>query len=259
MYAKDIKETKLECPLCSTLVCFECKEEWHEGISCDEAFVNKLPFSSYQDRISFCPVCKLKLQKLDNTCNHITCQVCGYEWCWICKQNFAVPHCGGFADFAGGAVIRVQPPSTSPPGLIVSLKLREHKWEYLLAIVLFFFFICAIPMILVATAVCFQTVAICLSLYEHFEYSDHSKLWLLLAIPYIVLGGCFTFVFNMYIIVLAILASPVGVAFIAYELLDEFRYLRGEWQRQVDAYREQDLADQQLAAKNFQDAQNRLN
>jgi len=58
----------------------------------------------------------------------------------------------------------------------------------------------------------------------------------------------------MYIIVLAILASPVGVAFIAYELLDEFRYLRGEWQRQVDAYREQDLADQQLAAKNFQDA-----
>jgi len=42
MYAKDMKDTKLQCPICSTLVCFECKEEWHEKVSCDEAYINKL-------------------------------------------------------------------------------------------------------------------------------------------------------------------------------------------------------------------------
>jgi hypothetical protein len=42
MYAKDMKATKMQCPICSTLVCFECKEEWHEAVTCDAAFIMRL-------------------------------------------------------------------------------------------------------------------------------------------------------------------------------------------------------------------------
>jgi len=89
----------------------------------------------------------------------------------------------------------------------------------------------AIPMILVAGTFCAETITLCLLLFEEFEYSSKSKLWLLLAIPYLTLAACLTFVFNCYVIILAILASPVGVGFIVYELTDEFRHRRELWRR----------------------------
>ena len=153
MYAKDIKATKMQCPICSTLVCFECKEEWHEAITCDAAFIKRLGPKSDAERIAFCPICKLKLQK-DGGCNHIICEICKYEWCWICGSNFFLPHCDGKADFAGGAVVRIPPPDASPPGIIKSLRLRRHWRETLLFSVVFTFFIMAIPMILVAGTLC---------------------------------------------------------------------------------------------------------
>ena len=42
MYATDMKATKLQCPYCDTFVCFECKEEWHDKVTCDVAFIAKL-------------------------------------------------------------------------------------------------------------------------------------------------------------------------------------------------------------------------
>ena len=42
VYAKNMKAEKLKCPECASIICFVCKEEWHEGLSCDASFIKKL-------------------------------------------------------------------------------------------------------------------------------------------------------------------------------------------------------------------------
>ena len=139
MYAPDMKVTKLQCPLCDTFVCFSCREEWHDEPSCEAAFIKKLGIQDQSKRISFCPMCKLKIQKNEG-CNHMTCGVCKYEWCWICGGDHFLPHCGGQG--AGGAGRgRVLPPPARPPGFIESQHIERDEWIIisLIAIAIFVF------------------------------------------------------------------------------------------------------------------------
>ena len=39
-----------------------------------------------KDNVSFCPMCKTKIEK-NAGCNHMTCQFCGYEFCWGCGAS----------------------------------------------------------------------------------------------------------------------------------------------------------------------------
>ena len=80
----DSLETKVViCALCLTQVCFQCRDEKHEG-TCEENMNNKLEgWVQEHGGVRFCPVCKTKVEKNEG-CNHMTCIICKYEFCWFC-------------------------------------------------------------------------------------------------------------------------------------------------------------------------------
>ena len=91
MKAENDQATKLTCPKCSTEICFKCRNNWHGDLSCEDAL--KEQFSGWakenqfiKDNISFCPMCRTKIEK-NAGCNHMTCQVCKYEFCWACGAS----------------------------------------------------------------------------------------------------------------------------------------------------------------------------
>ena len=78
-----------------------------------------------------------------------------------------------------------------------------------------------------AGAVCAQSCSTLILIKE--EVKDN--LYRLIGILYLIMFACLTFVFNFYAIVLAIIASPVGLGVLFYTLTDEYRYQRGLWIR----------------------------
>lgn len=93
------ENVRLTCPTCRTEVCWLCNLEWHEGMSCKRA--EKLVEKRKGTRAQYdkkaekfikknsrpCPNCKSPIQK-NSGCNHMTCQHCRYEFCWVCMGHF---------------------------------------------------------------------------------------------------------------------------------------------------------------------------
>lgn len=86
-------------------------------------------------------MCKLKIQK-NQGCNHMTCGVCRYEWCWVCNSDFYLPHC------SYNGIDRIREPSPNPPRFISIYNVKDLVILFLLAPVYFF----CMPMILVLGA-----------------------------------------------------------------------------------------------------------
>ncbi|KAH9427076.1 E3 ubiquitin-protein ligase rnf19b, partial [Dermatophagoides pteronyssinus] len=122
---------KCERPGCETLFCYHCKQEWHPSQTCDQAraqrgfissksvFISSpnpnksnVTFTSRandlfsqahastsmdsfvpREDIKPCPCCKVFIIKMnDGSCNHMTCSVCGTEFCWLCMQKISDLH-----------------------------------------------------------------------------------------------------------------------------------------------------------------------
>ncbi|KAG0425908.1 hypothetical protein HPB47_026975 [Ixodes persulcatus] len=101
---------KLHCerPGCSTSFCYHCKQEWHPNQTCDAARAQRAarPISSsaaslgfphdgtlQRDDIKHCPCCKVFIIKMDDgSCNHMTCRLCGTEFCWLCMKEISDLH-----------------------------------------------------------------------------------------------------------------------------------------------------------------------
>jgi len=93
------EDCHMKCPTCSTEFCWKCNLEWHEGIPCErakrQAEKGKKKKSRQERRAEryikkhsrLCPLCKTPIQKTSG-CNHMTCQSCHYEFCWLCMQKF---------------------------------------------------------------------------------------------------------------------------------------------------------------------------
>ncbi|XP_076354639.1 E3 ubiquitin-protein ligase RNF19B-like isoform X1 [Tachypleus tridentatus] len=101
---------KLKCerPGCDTYFCYHCKQEWHPNQTCDAARAQRARHSPHprsasvsfsqdsvvqREDIKLCPCCKVLIVKMDDgSCNHMTCSVCGTEFCWLCMNEITDLH-----------------------------------------------------------------------------------------------------------------------------------------------------------------------
>ncbi|XP_064078819.1 E3 ubiquitin-protein ligase RNF19B-like isoform X2 [Macrobrachium nipponense] len=97
---------KLKCerPGCGTYFCYHCKAEWHPNQTCDMARAQRSPnvlLSSFNhlhdiqnsEGVKACPRCQVLIMKMDDgSCNHMTCSVCGAEFCWLCMKEISDLH-----------------------------------------------------------------------------------------------------------------------------------------------------------------------
>ena len=71
--------------------CFDCLNPPHGNKPCDKKSEIKFLKWTKDKKIKRCPNCKIFTQK-DYGCNHMTCAHCGYQWCWICEQEYQNDH-----------------------------------------------------------------------------------------------------------------------------------------------------------------------
>ena len=99
---------KLQChrPGCHTNFCYHCKQEWHPNQTCDAARAQRSNgrresgdaslnghHNNKDTDIKPCPTCKVLIIKMDDgSCNHMTCSVCGTEFCWLCMKQISDLH-----------------------------------------------------------------------------------------------------------------------------------------------------------------------
>ncbi|MFT7816211.1 E3 ubiquitin-protein ligase RNF19A-like, partial [Arapaima gigas] len=95
---------------CGTEFCYHCKQLWHPNQTCDAARQQRaqslrlrttrsssLSYSqesgAQADDIKPCPRCAAYIIKMnDGSCNHMTCAVCGCEFCWLCMKEISDLH-----------------------------------------------------------------------------------------------------------------------------------------------------------------------
>uniref|UniRef100_A0A6Q2YJ19 RBR-type E3 ubiquitin transferase n=2 Tax=Esox lucius TaxID=8010 RepID=A0A6Q2YJ19_ESOLU len=95
---------------CATEFCYHCKQLWHPNQTCDAARQQRahslrlrtfrsssLSYSQESgaaaDDIKPCPRCAAYIIKMnDGSCNHMTCAVCGCEFCWLCMKEISDLH-----------------------------------------------------------------------------------------------------------------------------------------------------------------------
>ena len=90
---KDFDARKVACPLCKTQICFRCRDEWH-GYCTSCSRNQELKFNDWareKDNIGYCPKCKTRVEKVEG-CNHMTCYICSFQWCWQCGGTYTPDH-----------------------------------------------------------------------------------------------------------------------------------------------------------------------
>ncbi|ELP90099.1 ariadne RING finger, putative [Entamoeba invadens IP1] len=88
-----------ECKKVNFRFCFNCKEAWHEGLTCAQyqewkrmnCEADKRFLSWAQKNTRKCPKCSATIEK-NRGCNHMTCANCGYQFCWLCMAPYTSNH-----------------------------------------------------------------------------------------------------------------------------------------------------------------------
>jgi hypothetical protein len=77
-------------------MCFKCGVEWHAGKCASGGVVNDRDYLEWAAEqggtCTNCPQCKARIEKIPGGCNHLTCQRCDYQWCWICGAKYNEEH-----------------------------------------------------------------------------------------------------------------------------------------------------------------------
>ena len=77
-------EDKIECPECKRLACRKCRQEDHGDKPCNlDRGMEAWQENMVGVETGNCPKCHTLIFK-DGGCPHMTCQLCGYEFCWTC-------------------------------------------------------------------------------------------------------------------------------------------------------------------------------
>ena len=90
----DDRRVVATCDTCRTVFCLNCGEEPHDPLTCEEftRWCQKCRNESETANwilanTKACPHCSSRIEK-NQGCNHMTCQKCKYEFCWICMGNW---------------------------------------------------------------------------------------------------------------------------------------------------------------------------
>lgn len=90
------EDSIMHCQQCLKSTCINCDIEMHHGISCEEKAAEREAVQQHQDphtakylgkRAKKCPGCAAPTQKTGG-CDHITCEACDYEYCWLCLADY---------------------------------------------------------------------------------------------------------------------------------------------------------------------------
>eukprot|EP01059_Diplonema_ambulator_P019568 TRINITY_DN3302_c0_g1_i1.p1 TRINITY_DN3302_c0_g1~~TRINITY_DN3302_c0_g1_i1.p1 ORF type:complete len:494 (+),score=128.39 TRINITY_DN3302_c0_g1_i1:1210-2691(+) len=80
---------------CGMTFCFRCCEEDHMPATCEMLRVWLRKEQDESETANWivantkpCPGCGVNIEKNDG-CNHITCQSCSYDFCWVCEQEWS--------------------------------------------------------------------------------------------------------------------------------------------------------------------------
>lgn len=97
-------QLKCKRPGCDFEFCYHCRQLWHPNTTCDLARMqnqfeirslssSERKSSNMQEDIKPCPKCMALIIKMDDgSCNHMTCAVCGGEFCWLCMKEISDLH-----------------------------------------------------------------------------------------------------------------------------------------------------------------------
>ena len=99
---KQIRHKDVTCKNNHTF-CFECLKKPHGKLPCNANLDKSMKEYAKNNFVKKCPKCSIITEK-NNGCNHITCTKCGYQWCWLCNQEYDANHftggkCKGFQFF----------------------------------------------------------------------------------------------------------------------------------------------------------------
>ncbi|XP_063404918.1 uncharacterized protein LOC134688289 [Mytilus trossulus] len=97
IYRVSEKENLFTCPQCESRICTGCNKQYHDGLTCEQ--VKKVASTKEADdnlhlflqecelNIKKCPKCSTLIEKIDG-CNHVTCQACRTNICWVCLDHY---------------------------------------------------------------------------------------------------------------------------------------------------------------------------
>lgn len=94
--------------------CFRCGLEHKENENCLNSTVVSDGFKKYKKKnhIKKCPRCHYETEKISG-CNHITCFICKFQWCWLCGKEYNSNHynvgsCKGLQYFKGNSLNEIR-------------------------------------------------------------------------------------------------------------------------------------------------------
>jgi hypothetical protein len=84
-------QVKQKCNICGVFICFECGLLWHAKKKCEENIDKEYKNWALGREVQSCPSCRFEIEKNEG-CNHMTCAVCGFQWCWLCRGKYTSNH-----------------------------------------------------------------------------------------------------------------------------------------------------------------------
>ncbi|EAR99777.2 Ibr domain protein (macronuclear) [Tetrahymena thermophila SB210] len=88
---KDKDQKNAKCDSCKIVICCQCNRIEHQGISCEDLLEKEIEDLTDSRDIQRCNKCKSLVQKVQG-CNHMTCSICQYQWCWLCGNTYTKIH-----------------------------------------------------------------------------------------------------------------------------------------------------------------------
>ncbi|GAB5355954.1 hypothetical protein AAMO2058_000249300 [Amorphochlora amoebiformis] len=93
-YSRVLASRYVKCGKCDSVICFDCKQDYHSGQSCDDVGDTDLKEWARGRDCTDCTKCGMLIER-SGGCNHMTCRKCKHEFCWICGADYKSGHFGG--------------------------------------------------------------------------------------------------------------------------------------------------------------------